>query len=87
MRLRVKVVPKSSKSLVAGSVGDVLKVCVTAPPERGKANAEVESVLSQVLGIPTGWVHVIAGKTSSRKVIEVTGLDEAEVHRRLGRIS
>jgi len=68
-----------------GLVGNTFKVCVTASPERGKANAAVESVLSHALGIPTGWVRVVAGKTSSRKVIEVLGLDESEVRLRLER--
>ena len=39
MRLSLTVVTKSSRNAVAGWVGDSVKVCVTAVPERGKANA------------------------------------------------
>ena len=51
MRLAVKVVPKASRDGVAGWLGDALKVCVTAPPERGKANAAVERVVAHALGV------------------------------------
>jgi hypothetical protein len=83
MKLSVKAVPKSSRDRVAGWMGDTLKVCVTAAPERGKANAAVVGVLSDALGVPRAAVRIVAGKTSPRKTVEVDGLDEAEARRRL----
>lgn len=83
MRLPVKVVPKSSRDRVAGWVGDALKICVTAAPERGKANAAVIDVLAQALGLPRRAIRVVAGESSPRKIIEIDELDEAEVRRRL----
>lgn len=83
MRLSVKVVPKSSKNAVVGWMGEALKVCVTAPPEKGKANAAVEAVLAEALGIPKERVRIVAGTASPRKMVEIDGLDEAEVRRRL----
>lgn len=83
MKLPVKVVPKASRNYVAGWMGETLKVCVTAPPERGKANAAVEEVLAAALGLPTGRVRVVVGHTSPRKIVEIDGLEEAEVRRRL----
>ncbi len=83
MRLHVKVVPKSSRNCVAGWIGDTLKVCVTAPPEKGKANMAVEEVLAEALGLPREHVRIIIGKASTRKVVEVDGLDELEMHRKL----
>jgi uncharacterized protein YggU (UPF0235/DUF167 family) len=64
-------------------MGKTLKVCVTAPPERGKANAAVEEVLGNALGLPTGCVRVVVGHTSPHKIVEIDGLEEAEVRRRL----
>jgi uncharacterized protein (TIGR00251 family) len=81
--LSVKVVPKSSRNRVAGWVGDALKICVTAPPERGKANAAVEAVLADALDVPKGCVRIVAGHTSPRKTVEIDGLDDAELRRRL----
>lgn len=83
MKLPVKVIPKSSRNGVVGWMGEVLKVCVTAPPERGKANEAVEALLAEALGLPRRQVQVAAGLTSPRKVIEIEGLDPAEVCRRL----
>ncbi len=84
MRLAVKVVPKASRDGIAGWLGDALKVCVTAPPERGKANAAVEQVVADALGVPRDRVRVIAGHTSPRKVVEIDGVEEADVRARLG---
>jgi len=83
MRLSVKVVPRSSRDRVVGWMGDTLKVCVTAAPERGKANATVVGVLSDALGVPRAAVRIVAGETSPRKTVEVDNLDEAEARRRL----
>ena len=82
-RLPVKVVPGSSKSAIAGWLGDTLRVRVTAPPERGKANAAVLALLSEVLGLPSSKTRIISGDSSPRKIIEIVGLSESEVRRRL----
>jgi uncharacterized protein (TIGR00251 family) len=71
LRLDLKVVPKSSRDRVDGWVGDRLKVRVTAAPERGKANAAVEALLAETLGLPTSAVRVVAGATSPRKTVEI----------------
>ena len=84
VRLRIKVVPGSSRSCIAGWLGDALRVRVTAPPEHGKANAAVEGLLRETLALPAGQVKVSAGHSSPRKVVEIAGLTEAEIRRRLG---
>ena len=83
MILSIKVVPKSSRDRVAGWMGDALKVCVTAPPEKGKANAAVEALLAEALGLPRESVRIVAGLASPRKTVEIDGLDDAELRRRL----
>ena len=62
---------------------ETLKVRVTAPPERGKANAAIEALIAETLGIPRASVHVVAGTTSPHKVLEIAGLSETEIHKRL----
>jgi len=84
VRLAVKVVPKASRDGVAGWLGDALKVCVTAPPERGKANAAVERVVADALGVPRDRVRVVAGHAAPRKVVEIDGVEDADVRARLG---
>ena len=83
-RLKIKVVPGASRTGISGWLGDSLKVRVSQPPEKGKANAAVEAMLCRALDLPTGSVKVVAGRTSQHKIIEITGLGDAEVRRQLG---
>lgn len=84
VRLPVKVVPRASRDGIAGWLGDALKVHVSAPPERGRANAAVEATVAAALGVPKESVQIVAGRATPRKVIEISGLSGAEVSKRLG---
>lgn len=84
-KISVKVVPKASRDRIAGWVGDALKVCVTAPPERGKANAAVVALLAEALGMPRSAVRITAGETSPRKIVAIDGVDEKDMLSRLER--
>jgi uncharacterized protein (TIGR00251 family) len=68
---------------VVGRHGDAWKVRVAAPPERGRANAEVLDLLARSLDVPLPDVRVVAGETSRDKVVELTGLTLDEAERRL----
>jgi uncharacterized protein YggU (UPF0235/DUF167 family) len=81
----VKVTPGASRNAVVGWLGDAVKVVVREPAERGRANAAVERVLAEALGVSAASVRIAAGGTSPRKVVVVDGLEAGEVHRRLGR--
>lgn len=82
-RLKIKVVPGSSRSQLSGWLGDALKVRVAAPPEKGKANAALVALLAKHLGLPRKSVEVVAGHTSQQKTIEIHGLSMAQVKRQL----
>ena len=73
-RLKLKVIPGASKSEIVGWLGDSLKVKVTAPPEKGKANKEVEALLSKALKLPKVMVRIVSGTTSQQKTVEIEGL-------------
>ncbi len=73
-RLDVKVSPKASRNAVTGWMGEVLKISVTAAPERGKANDAVEQLLADALGLPRSAVTVVAGHTSKLKRVQIVGL-------------
>lgn len=85
VKLSVKVVPGASRTGIAGWLGDALKVRVSAPPERGKANAAVEATVALALGLPPGSARIVAGGQSPRKILEISGLSEQEIHRRLSK--
>ena len=77
--IRVKAVPGASRDVIAGPLGDRLKVRVAAPPEGGKANASIERLVAQALGVPERAVRVIHGHASPQKVLRVQGADPALV--------
>jgi len=73
LRLRVKVVPKSRRTELAGFMADgTLKVKVQAPPERGKANQELCALLGKSLGVSPRDVTVVSGETSPLKQVRVS---------------
>ena len=83
MKLKIKVVPKSSRNSVAGWVGDTLKVCVNAAPEKGKANLAAQEILAAALGLPKDKVRIVSGLASARKLVEIGELSEAEIKQKL----
>ncbi len=85
MKLPVKVVPGSSRNAIDGWLGEALKVRVTAPAERGRANAAVEKLVADALGVPRRQARVVTGAASARKIVESDGLSEPEVRRRLSK--
>lgn len=70
--LRVKVIPKSNRTEMAGEMADgTLKVRVAAPPEKGKANAELCAFLAKRYGVPRGQVAIMSGETSPLKHVRI----------------
>ncbi|HMG45440.1 MAG TPA: DUF167 domain-containing protein [Acidimicrobiales bacterium] len=74
--LTVHVQPGARRSEIVGPHGDALKVRVTAPPVDGKANAAVVELLAEILDAP---VELVAGASSRRKRLRITGLDRDAV--------
>jgi uncharacterized protein YggU (UPF0235/DUF167 family) len=83
MKLLVKVSPKAARNAVLGWHDDMLKIAVTAAPERGKANAAVQAVLADALCVPKSAITLLHGETQSRKLFDIAGLEDGEILRRL----
>jgi uncharacterized protein (TIGR00251 family) len=82
-RVTVKVHPRAKRSAVTGRLGEAWKVDLTAPPVEGKANEECVRLLATLAGVPRGRVRVVAGATARVKVVEIEGMDQSEMERRL----
>jgi uncharacterized protein YggU (UPF0235/DUF167 family) len=82
-RIELTVSPGAARSELVGRHGDGWRVRVAAVPERGRANRALEDLLAGALGVPRDQVAVVAGRSARRKVVEVAGLDAAELDRRL----
>ena len=81
--LNVKVVPGASRDRVAGRYGDGVKVQVSAPPERGRANDAVVRVLAEFLGVKPAQVSLVSGHTQPRKQFRIDGVDAAALDAKL----
>lgn len=84
MRLEVYVKPLSRETRLLSEPDGTLIMNVGAPPSKGKANREIVKWISKKLEIPSAQVQITSGLRSNRKTIEILGIDETELTRRLG---
>ncbi len=84
--LKVKASPGSKREGISGVHGDALKIAVTAPPEKGKANRAVVEVLARALGLVRRDVAVESGATSREKRIRIGGIGRSELEARLAKL-
>ncbi len=70
--IRVKVIPKSSKTELAGYLPDgTWKIKVAAAPEKGKANRALVEFLAEHLDVAKSRIRIMSGETSQLKRIHV----------------
>jgi hypothetical protein len=81
--LAVRVKPRAKRAALLGWHGGALKVAVRAAPERGHANDELLALLGRALGLPTDALRIVAGTGSPDKRLRISGLDAAELQRRI----
>jgi uncharacterized protein (TIGR00251 family) len=79
----VKIHPRAKKNAITGTVGDALKLSLTAPPVGGKANAACIDFFAKLLKVSRSSVTIAAGHASRNKLIRVLGLSAEEVRKRL----
>jgi uncharacterized protein (TIGR00251 family) len=86
LRLKVRLTPKASVAGILGIAGEAdgvaLKIAVKAPPEAGKANDALLSLVAELLDLRRRDVTLALGATNRRKLVHVAG-DPAALARRL----
>jgi uncharacterized protein YggU (UPF0235/DUF167 family) len=82
-RLGLRVRPGGRTDRIVGTYGERLKLEVSAPPERGRANEAVRALLGRVLGLRRDQVAIVAGASGPDKVVHLDTLAPREVRRRL----
>ncbi len=79
-----KIVPGSSRTVVAGTLEDMIKIRVAAPPEKGKANQCLITFLARQLGVKKNAVEILAGQTNPVKHVRIAGISAAQLLEGLG---
>jgi uncharacterized protein (TIGR00251 family) len=84
-RVTVKVHPRARQSAITGRFGEAWKLDLAAPPVDGKANDECIRYLAELAEVSRTRVRIVTGASSRIKVVEVEGMEQAELERMLGR--
>ena len=81
--VEVAVTPGASRDRVGPLRDGVLAVRTTRPAADGEANGAVVRLVARAVGVAPSQVEIVAGRRGRRKRIEIHGVDEAELGRRL----
>lgn len=73
--INVRVIPRASKSGLAGTRDDAVLVRLNAPPVDGAANAELVTLLSALLDVPKRAITIVSGERSRSKVVRIAGIE------------
>jgi len=79
VRFSVRVQPRSSRSEIAGTHGDAIRIRLAAPPVDDAANNELIAFLAKQLNVAKSAVRIVKGNKSKNKVIEIAGVTVAEI--------
>ena len=74
---RVQVVPRSSRSEVAGEHNGSLRVRISSPPVEGAANKELTQVLAKAFNVSRSAVSIVAGQNSRLKQVSIEGVSSS----------
>ena len=71
LSFQVYVVPRASRSEIAGEYNGALRVRIAAAPVDGAANRELVELLAKALKVPRNAVDISSGQTGKLKRISV----------------
>jgi uncharacterized protein len=81
--LPVRAQPGARKTAIIGVHAGALRVAVSAPPEKGKANAAIVALLAQALGCKPAQVGLLSGATGRQKRFLIQGIEPEGLQERL----
>jgi uncharacterized protein (TIGR00251 family) len=79
----VRAQPGARRNGLTGLHNGLVKVAVTAPADKGRANEAIEETLAESLGLKRSQVALLTGPTSREKKFLIRGIDPAELVRRV----
>ncbi len=86
VRLTVRLTPNGGRDAIdgwdTGSDGACyLKVRVSDPPDKGKANKALIALVAKAAGVPKSAVSLLSGETHRKKILRIEGDPEDIVFR------
>jgi uncharacterized protein len=72
--ITVRVIPRASRSCIAGTRDGAILVRLSAPPVDGAANAELIALLAKVLDVPKRNISITSGTSARLKQVKVVGI-------------
>jgi uncharacterized protein (TIGR00251 family) len=69
-----KIVPCGSQTRICGLLNGMLKIKISAQPEKGKANRCLLEFLAKQLGVKKSAISVISGQTNPVKQVQALGI-------------
>ena len=81
--IKVRAQPGARRNGVVGEHAGALKVAVTAPPDKGRANDAILGVLASAFALKISQVELINGHASRQKTVLLHGLSMQELRSRL----
>jgi uncharacterized protein (TIGR00251 family) len=80
-RIAVKVHPRARRTALNGRFGEAYKLDLAAPPVDGKANEECVRFFAELAKVPRSRVRIVTGATGRNKVLDIEGVDQANLDR------
>ena len=84
--LVVRAQPGAKTNAVLGEREGSLRLAVTSPPDKGKANAALQRYLAEVLNCKTSQVSLMSGGTSRQKRFLISGVRPDELRLRIEKV-
>ncbi|MCC6511979.1 MAG: YggU family protein [Pirellulaceae bacterium] len=77
--LSVRASPGAKRNCLSGIHDGALKVSVTAPPDKGRANEAIVEVLADALKIAKSNIQIVSGQTSRQKKFLIVGVPDSQL--------
>jgi uncharacterized protein (TIGR00251 family) len=82
--LRLKVLPRASRTEVVDIQGDLLRIRLAAPPVDGAANDALVRFLAERVSVPKSAVQIVSGRSGRTKVVIISGAKLEQIRSSLG---
>jgi len=87
IKVKVKIVPGSSKNKIIGAYNNALKISIAAPPVEGKANKKCIAYLAKYFDVAKSKIEIISGQTGKSKLIKIYDINQKDFLEKLEKIS